>query len=207
MAVITSEENMAKLDAIRDTARRLKEARGLSPEDARKLAKDGKVIVLITCSLHASEIAASQMSMEFAYDLVTGKTPFNTDDVLKDVVVLLVPSHNPDGNQMVVDWYRKYVGTKYEGGSMPWIYHHYAGHDNNRDWFMFNLSETKAVTNVLYHGWFPQIHIDEHQMGSSDARLFIPPFMDPPVPNVQPLNWRGVNLCGVNMAYDLRRTA
>jgi len=205
MAVITSEENMAKLDAIRDTVRRLKEARDLSPEDARKLAKDGKVIVLITCSLHASEIAASQMSMEFAYDLVTGKTPFNADDVLKDVVVLLVPSHNPDGNQMVVDWYRKYVGTKYEGGSMPWIYHHYAGHDNNRDWFMFNLPETRAVTNVLYHGWFPQIHLDEHQMGSSEARLFIPPFMDPPVPNVQPLNWRGVNLCGVNMAYDLQK--
>ncbi len=205
MAVITSEENMAKLDAIRDTARRLKEARGLSPEDARKLAKDGKVIVLITCSLHATEIAASQMSMELAYDLVTGKTPFNADDVLKDVVVLLVPSHNPDGNQMVVDWYRKYVGTKYEGGNMPWIYHHYAGHDNNRDWFMFNLPETRAVTNVLYHGWFPQIHLDEHQMGSSEARLFIPPFMDPPVPNVQPLNWRGVNLCGVNMAYDLQK--
>jgi hypothetical protein len=205
MAVITSEENMAKLDAIRDTARRLKEARGLSPEDARKLAKDGKVIILITCSLHASEIAASQMSMEFAYDLVTGKTPFDADEVLKDVVVLLVPSHNPDGNQMVVDWYRKYVGTKYEGGNMPWIYHHYAGHDNNRDWFMFNLPETRAVTNVLYHGWFPQIHLDEHQMGSSEARLFIPPFMDPPVPNVQPLNWRGVNLCGVNMAYDLQK--
>ena len=205
MAVITAEENMAKLDSIRETARRLKEARGLSPEAARKLAKDGKVIVLITCSLHASEIAASQMAMEFAYDLVTGKTPFNADDILKDVVVLLVPSHNPDGNQMVVDWYRKYVGTKYEGGSMPWIYHHYAGHDNNRDWFMFNLPETKAVTKVLYHDWFPQIHIDEHQMGSGDARLFIPPFMDPPIPNVQPLIWRGVNLCGVNMAYDLQK--
>ena len=205
MAVITAEENMAKLDSIRETARRLKDARGLSPEEARKLAKDGKILVLITCSLHATEIAATQMSMEFAYDLVTGKTPFNADEVLRDVVVLLVPSHNPDGNQMVVEWYRKYVGTKYEGGSMPWIYHHYAGHDNNRDWFMFNLSETKAVTKVLYHDWFPQIHIDEHQMGSSEARLFIPPFMDPPVPNVQPLNWRGVNLCGANMAYDLQK--
>ena len=145
------------------------------------------------------------MSMELAYDLVTGKTPFDADEVLKDVVVLLVPSHNPDGNQMVVDWYRKYVGTKFEGGSMPWIYHYYAGHDNNRDWFMFNLPETRAVTKVLYHDWFPQIHIDEHQMGSSDARLFIPPFMDPPIPNVQPLIWRGVNLCGANMAYDLQK--
>ncbi|MFQ6108832.1 MAG: peptidase M14 family protein [Candidatus Aminicenantales bacterium] len=88
---------------------------------------------------------------------------------------------------------------------MPWLYHHYAGHDNNRDWFMFNLSETKAVTEVLYHDWIPQIHIDEHQMGSTGARLFIPPFMDPPVPNVHPLLWRGVNLCGANLAYDLQK--
>ena len=88
---------------------------------------------------------------------------------------------------------------------MPWIYHPYAGHDNNRDWFMFNLSETRAITKVLYHDWFPQIHIDEHQMGSDDARLFVPPFMNPPVPNVQPLVWRGVNLFGANMAYDLQK--
>ena len=135
--------------------------------------------------------------MELAYDLVTGKTPFDADKVLDDVIVLLVPTSNPDGHQMECDWYTKNLGTKYEGGNMPWLYHPYAGHDNNRDWFMFNLSETKAVTKVLYHDWFPQIHIDEHQMGSDDARLFIPPFMNPPVPNVQPLVWRGVNLLGV----------
>ncbi|MCJ7586430.1 MAG: M14 family metallopeptidase [Candidatus Aminicenantes bacterium] len=204
MAVITAEQNMAKLDAYREIARKLKDSRGLSADDARKLAGEGKVIVLITCSLHASEVAASQMSMEFAYDLVVGKTPFDAAAVLKDVIVLLVPTHNPDGNQMVVEWYRKYLGTKFEGGNMPWLYHVYAGHDNNRDWFMFNLPETRAVTKVLYHDWFPQIHIDEHQMGSNGARLFIPPFMDPPIPNVQPLLWRGVNLCGAAMAYDLQ---
>jgi len=205
MAVITAEQNMAKLDAYREIARKLKDSRGLSADDARKLAVEGKAIVLITCSLHATEIAASQMSMEFAYNLIAGKTPFDAAAVLKDVIVLLVPSHNPDGNQMVVDWYRKYLGTKFEGGNMPWLYHVYAGHDNNRDWFMFNLPETRAVTKVLYHDWLPQIHIDEHQMGSNGARLFIPPFMDPPIPNVQPLLWRGVNLCGAAMAYDLQK--
>ena len=205
MAVITAEENMAKLDRYREITRKLRDPRTLSPDEAKALTAEGKAILLITCSLHASEIAASQMSMELAYKLVTGDTPFDTAKVLNDVIVLLVPSHNPDGNQMVVDWYRKYVGTKYEGGPMPWLYHHYAGHDNNRDWFMFNLSETKAVTKVLYHDWLPQIHIDEHQMGSTAARLFIPPFMDPPVPNVQPLLWRGVNLCGASMAYDLQK--
>lgn len=205
MAVITTEENMAQIDTYKDITKKLREAKDLSPEDAKKLAEEGKVILLITCNIHATEIASSQMAMELAYRLVTGDTPFEVDKVLKDVIVLLVPTTNPDGEQMVTDWYRKYLGTKYEGGRMPWLYHHYAGHDNNRDWFMFNLSETRAVTNVLYHEWIPQIHIDEHQMGSTGARLFIPPFMDPPVPSIHPILWRGVNLCGANMAYDLQK--
>ncbi len=205
MAVITSEANMGRLDRYKEITRRLKDPRTLSPEDAAKLAGEGKAILLITCSLHADEIAASQMSMEFAYDLVTGKTPFDADKVLEDVIVLLVPTTNPDGHQMECEWYAKNLGTKYEGSNMPWLYHPYAGHDNNRDWFMFNLPESRAVTKVLYHDWFPQIHMDEHQMGSDDARLFVPPFMNPPVPNVQPLVWRGVNVCGANMAYDLQK--
>ena len=205
LAVITSEENMADLEKYTQITRKLRNARGLTPEDAKALAKQGKAILLITCSLHATEIAASQMAMELAYLLVTGKTPFDAEKALSDVIVLLSPSINPDGQQMVTDWYRKYVGTEYEGGRMPWLYHHYAGHDNNRDWFMFNLKETQAVTKVLYHDWIPQIHIDEHQMGSTGARLFVPPFMDPPVPTVHPLLWRGVALCGTNMAYDLQK--
>ncbi|GAG96127.1 unnamed protein product, partial [marine sediment metagenome] len=115
------------------------------------------------------------------------------------------PTINPDGQQMVTDWYRKYVGTKYEGGRMPWLYQHYAGHDNNRDWFMLNLAETKAVTKVMYQDWIPQIHIDQHEMGATGARLWIPPFANPPNPNVHPLIWRGVALCGMNMAYDLQK--
>ncbi|MCX6561904.1 MAG: M14 family metallopeptidase [Candidatus Aminicenantes bacterium] len=205
MAVITSEANMAKLDEYRAIAKKIKDPRGLPIEEAKKLAKEGKLILLITCSLHAEEIAASQMSMELAYKLVKGETPWDAGKVLDDVIVLLIPTINPDGEQMEVDWYKKYLGTKYEGGSMPWLYHFYAGHDDNRDWFMFNLAETRAVTKVLYHDWFPQIHIDEHQMGHDEARLFIPPFMNPPVPNVQPLLWREVNLAGANMAFDLQR--
>jgi hypothetical protein len=205
MAVISSAANMAQLDTYRTIAKKLRDARDLTPEEAKDLAKKGKVIVLITCSLHATEIAASQMSLELAYNLVTGKTPFDSEKVLEDVILLLAPTINPDGEQMVTEWYRKWVGTKFEGGRMPWLYHHYAGHDNNRDWFMFNLPETRAVTQVLYHDWIPQIHIDEHQMGSTGARLFLPPFMDPPIPTVHPLVWRGVALCGVNMAYDLQK--
>ena len=204
MAVITAEENMARLDQYRETAHKLKMARGLTDEDARRMAGEGKVLLLVTCSLHATEIAASQMAMELAYDLITGKAFFDIDEALRDVIVLLVPTTNPDGHQMVTEWYRKHVGTSFEGGAMPWLYHHYAGHNNNRDWFMFNLSETRAVTRVLYHDWFPQIHIDHHQMGSTGARLFIPPFQDPPLPNVQPLVWRGISLLGSTMSYDLQ---
>jgi len=205
MAIITSEKNMAKLSTFREIVKKLRSPRSLSAEEAKKLSKEGKIIVLITCNIHASEIASAQMSMELAYKLAKGDTPFDSEKVLNDVIVLLVPTTNPDGEQMVTEWYRKYVGTKYEGGSMPWLYHHYAGHDNNRDWFMFNLPETRAVTKVLYQDWLPQIHIDEHQMGSTGARLFIPPFMNPPIPSVQPLLWRAVNLCGANMAYDLQK--
>lgn len=205
MAAISAPANLAKLDRWKEITRKLRDPRATSVEEARKLAKEGKVLVLITCSLHATEIAASQMSMELAYDLVTGKTFFDAGKILDDVVVLLVPSHNPDGNQMVVDWYEKYVGTQYEGSNMPWLYHHYAGHDNNRDWYMFNLPETRAVTKVLYHDWLPQIHVDEHQQGSNGARLFVPPFMDPPLPNIQPSVWRGVNLVGTGMSYDLQK--
>jgi hypothetical protein len=205
MAVITSEDNMAKLDTYRGISKKLRDARGLSPDEARKLAKEGKVIVFITCNLHSDEIGSSQMALEFAYKLVTGKTPFDADKVLEDVIILIAPTINPDGQQMVTDWYRKYVGTKYEGGRMPWLYQPYAGHDNNRDWFMLNLAETKAVTKVMYQDWIPQIHIDQHQIGSSGARLWIPPFANPPNPNVYPLIWRGVALCGMNMAYDLQK--
>ena len=205
MAVITSEENMGKLDVYRKIAKKLRDARDLTPDEASRLAKEGKVIVFLTCNLHATEIGSSQMAMDFAYKLVTGKTPFNADKVLEDVIILIAPTINPDGQQMVTDWYRKYVGTKYEGGRMPWLYQHYAGHDNNRDWFMLNLAETKAVTKVMYQDWIPQIHIDQHEMGATGARLWIPPFANPPNPNVHPLIWRGVALCGMNMAYDLQK--
>jgi len=205
MAVITSEENMAGLETYRSIARRLRDARDLTADEARKLAKDGKIIIMITCSLHSTEIGASQMALELAYRLTAGKAPMDIDRILEDVIVLLIPTSNPDGHQMVTEWYRKYVSTKYEGGRMPWLYHHYAGHDNNRDWFMLNLAETKAITKILYHDWIPQIHIDEHQMGETDARLFVPPFTDPPNPNVHPLLWQGIGLCGLSMAYDLQK--
>ncbi|MEW6457190.1 MAG: M14 metallopeptidase family protein [Acidobacteriota bacterium] len=203
MAIITSPKNFSKLDYYRGISKKLADPRGVTLDEARKLSKEGKIVVLVTMSLHSTEIAASQMSMELAYSLITGKIPFDRDKVLDDIIFLLMPCINPDGNIMVVDWYNKYLGTEYEGGSMPWLYHHYAGHDNNRDWFMFNLKETRIVSKVYYQDWFPQIILDQHQMGSTGARLFVPPYMDPPNPNVHPLIWRALALIGSNMALDL----
>ena len=205
MAVITSEDNMGKLDHYRAIARRLRDARGLTPDESGRLAEEGKVIVLITCNIHATEIGSSQMAMELAHKLVTGETPFDADSALEDVIILLAPTINPDGQQMVTDWYRRYVGTEYEGGSMPWLYQHYTGHDNNRDWFMLTQAETRAVTKVMYQDWIPQVHLDQHETGERGARLWLPPFANPPNPNVHPLVWRGVALCGMNMAYDLQK--
>jgi hypothetical protein len=205
MAAISTPENLAKIDRWKEITHKLRDPRMTTADEARKLAREGKAIVYVTCSIHSTEIGASQMSMELAYDLATGKTFYDTNKVLSDVIVLLVPTSNPDGNQMVVDWYKKYVGTKYEGGNMPWLYHVYAGHDDNRDFFMFNLPETRAISRVDYQDWLPQIHIDEHQQGSNGARLFIPPFMDPPLPNIQPMVWRTVNLMGSAMGYDLEQ--
>ncbi|MBA7680028.1 hypothetical protein ES703_88335 [subsurface metagenome] len=145
------------------------------------------------------------MAMELAYNLATDKTPFDAEKVLNDVIVLLVPTSNPDGQQMVTDWYRKYVGTKFEGGRMPWLYQHYAGHDNNRDWFMLNLKETRLVTGVIYKEWLPNIVYDIHQMGNSGARFFVPPFFDPKNPNVHPLNDHMMLIIGGHMAAELTR--
>jgi hypothetical protein len=116
-----------------------------------------------------------------------------------------MPSINPDGTTMIVDWYNKYLNTEYEGSSLPFLYHVYSGHDNNRDWFMFNLPETRSVINVAYHQWFPQIWLDQHQMGSSGARLFVVPYKDPINPNVHPLIWRWQKVLGGLTSLDLEK--
>ena len=203
MAVITSEENMANLDRYREIARRLSDPRGLSDEEARQLSEDGKAILLIQNGLHAIEIAHSQHSVEFIYKLAVGDTPFDADEVLEDVIVLLIPAANPDGQLMVVDWYRNSLDTPYEGGPFPHLYHHYAGHDNNRDGITNNLVETRAVSRVMWHDWFPQVYCDHHQAGPG-SRIFVPPFIDPPDPNIHPLIFSGIDLIGSNVIYDLQ---
>ncbi|MGZ4788386.1 MAG: M14 family metallopeptidase [Terriglobales bacterium] len=204
MAVITSPENMKQLDRYKQIAHKLADPRGLSPQQIDELVQEGKLIVMVTCNIHSTEIASGQMAMEWAHALVTGSNP-KTQKELNDIILLLVPSLNPDGQIMVTDWYRKYVGTKYEGGRMPWIYHHYTGHDNNRDWYMLTQKETQEVTKAAYLDWKPMVWLDEHQMGSLGPRLFVPPYTEPSSSNIDPLMWRGVNVIGTNMAWRLEQ--
>ena len=125
------------------------------------------------------------MSMELLHELATKDDPV-TREILEHAILLLAPSANPDGVEIVADWYERSLGKPWEGSGLPRLYHPYAGHDTNRDWFMLNLRETQLLTRLLYREWFPTITYDVHQMGSTGARLFVPPFFDPINPNLDP---------------------
>jgi zinc carboxypeptidase len=202
MAVISTPENLRDKAKYQEIARKLADPRGLSKDQIDALAGEGKAIFLLTCNIHSTEIGSSQMAMEWAYKLATAADP-ETLRRLNDVIILLVPSLNPDGQIMVTEWYRKYLGTKYEGGAMPYLYHHYVGHDNNRDWYMLTQIETKNVNQAVYHEWFPQFWLDEHQMGYYGPRIYIPPNADPVARLVNPLIHRGNNLMGAAMGWRL----
>jgi hypothetical protein len=189
LAVVSSEENMRNLPRIREISRKLADPRGLSDEKVAALAKEGKAVVLVTGNIHSTEIGATQMVLEWVQALAAA-TDAETLRRLSNVVLLIVPSVNPDGQIMEVEWYRKHLGTKYEGGRMPWLYHPYVGHDDNRDWYMLTQKETQALSRAVYHEWLPQVWLDEHQMGSTGPRIFMPPYSEPVDSDIHPLVWR-----------------
>jgi hypothetical protein len=201
MAVLSTPDNLANLEKYKEISRRLADPRGLPADEARQLAREGKTFVMITCNLHSSEVASSQMSLELAYDIAAGKNEA-LRSALEETVLFLIPSLNPDGLQMVVDWYEQWVGTEYEGCPLPWLYHHYAGHDNNRDWFMVNLAETRAVFDTYFRTVVPHVILDMHQMWSSGARLFLPQFYPPANVNVDPILYRELGLLGYIMQLE-----
>jgi len=204
MALISSENNILNLPRLKQIARRISDPRGLGDAEIDSLASEGRAILLITCNIHSTEIGSTQMAMEWAHALATAQDP-ETQRRLSEVVLLLVPSLNPDGQIMETEWYRKHLGTRFEGGRMPWLYHHYTGHDNNRDWFMLTQAETRAMSRAVYHEWFPQVWLDEHQMGSTGPRIFVPPYAEPVDADISPLIWREVNLFGADMALRLEQ--
>jgi len=204
VAFISAPENIRNLSKLKEIQRKLANPRLiLSDTERATLLREGKTIVAISCSIHSNEIVASQMSMQLAYEMASA-TDAETREILQNTILLLIPSANPDGIDIVADWYRKTLGTPFEGTDPPELYHHYAGHDDNRDWFMINLPETKLVTRLFWKEWFPQIVYDIHQQGTDGSRFFIPPFYDPPNPRIAPLLLRQVVLLGHKIAADLQ---
>ncbi len=200
---ITAPDTLANLDRYKALERRLYFQDGV-PTDAERdeIFRDGKAVVLITCNIHATEIGASQMVLELVHRLATDQSP-QVMKILENVIFVLVPSLNPDGQAMVTDWFMQHVGTPYEGTSTPWLYHPYVGHDNNRDMYMFTQVESQHTARLLWHDWFPAVWLDEHQMGNGGARIFVMPATDPINPNVDPLIYRWNGILGQSQAAAL----
>mgnify|MGYP003643307467 FL=1 len=195
---ISSEENMKSLEKWRTISEKLSRAR-ISPQEAKKLSYEGKAIVWFDGGMHATERAHAQMTSELMWRIASEES-VEMKKIRDNIITLVVPVINPDGVDIVVDWYKKNLGTPYETTGPPILYQKYVGHDNNRDWFMNNMPETKAVTTVLYNQWYPQIVHNHHQTSPSWARIFLPPFRSPVNPNIHPGITTGVNLVGTAMA-------
>jgi hypothetical protein len=201
-AIITSEANMAALDRYREITKRLSLVKGLGDAEARALAAEGKAVVYIDGGLHASECAPAQHNIQLAYDLLTANDA--TTKAIRDNVILVLVFANPDGMDMLAEWYHANVGTSFEVSPMPWLYHKYVGHDNNRDSYMGNMPETQILNKIVNEEWFPEILYNHHQTAPFPARIWIHPASEPTNPNVHPLLIRWQNLLGTAMgaAFD-----
>ena len=204
VAAISSAANLAALDRYRDIARRLADGRELTDQQARALAREGRTIAWLDMGLHATEVAHGQVSAEIALAIAAEETD-EMRRVRDNAIVVLMPVMNPDGLDTVANWYRPHVGTPFETSPLPVLYQKYAGHDNNRDWYMQNLVETRNVTRQLYDVWFPQILYNHHQSGLTSPRIWTPPMDDPVNPNMHPLINRGISLIGVAMQQRLEQ--
>jgi len=202
MALISSPENLADVERYRQMVQRLAHPAGLTDAAAHELARDGKVIVHIDGGLHASEIAGSQHTIQLAYDLLSDPDNSRTAGIFANVILMLWPSANPDGQNIVVDWYRENVGTPYEISALPRLYQKYIGHDNNRDAYMLSMIESRVMARTWRH-WEPEIIYVHHQSAPFPTRIWLPPFAEPIATQAPPLMSREVNMIGMAMAQGL----
>jgi len=196
---ISSPQNIARLEDYRRMNATLSDPRGHGDPELERLVLDGKAVVLQSMSLHATEIGGSQMAPEFVYDLLS-RNDDEAKRILDNVISIVIPSFNPDGQVMTTEWYRRTLGTEAEGTSPPWLYHKYAGHDNNRDGFQTNLVESRYMAQLLFRDWIPQAYVDHHHMGSNGARIYLPPYAEPVRPSADPIVWREIAWFGSHMA-------
>ncbi|MEP6756751.1 MAG: M14 metallopeptidase family protein [Chthonomonadales bacterium] len=198
VAVVSSPANIRQLDKYKSISRKLCLAEGISEVDARKLSQEGKAVVWIDGGLHANEVLGAQQLMETVYQLASGQDA-ETKRILDNVIVLAVLA-NPDGQDIVADWYmRESDPLKRTTATLPRLYQKYIGHDNNRDFFAVTQRETKAMNHLMYQEWFPQIVYNHHQTGPPGTVLFMPPFRDPFNYYFDPLVPSGIDVVGAAM--------
>jgi hypothetical protein len=201
-ALISTPENLSRIDRYREIARRLAHPQGLTETDARLLAREGKAFVHLDGGLHSTEVAGAQQTPQLAYDLVNGATDPAIRMILDNVIVMLWPTINPDGQQMVAEWYMHNVGTPYELSALPRLYQEYVGHDNNRDAYMLNMIESRAIEHT-WRQWEPQIIYVQHQSGPFPTRIWLPPFSEPVGIDTPYVIAREVNMIGMAIAKAL----
>jgi hypothetical protein len=201
-AFIGDPSTLASLAKVRDAARKLADPRVTTADERAALERDGKVVVLVTSSIHSTEVGGILTPLVLAHRLVTGEDE-ESRAIRRNTLVILVPSLNPDGVDIVNEWYRGSLGTAWEGTIPPALYHYYTGHDNNRDWYAFTQAETRMVVDSLYSPYHPQIVNDIHQQGANGSRIFIPPYMDPVEPNIDPILIAGVAQMGKSMTWRM----
>ncbi len=203
MMTITSPDNHRRLEELRRINLRLGDPRRISgPDELEGLLEEGRVVVLVTNHIHSTEVASGQMPPRTAHRLATSTDP-DVLEILDEVIVLHIPSLNPDGTQWTSDWWREWKGTEYEGAPLPFLYHYYVGHNNNRDWYPLTQKETRLTVKYAHNEWRPQIVHDIHQMGPTGARFFIPPYIDPIDPNTDPKLVSALNQLGTYMAAEM----
>lgn len=201
-ALISSPQNLANIDKYRSIAQRLAHPDGLTDEEAKKLSIEGKPLVHIDGGLHATEVAGAQHTISLAYDMISKANDPKIKAILDNVILLLWPSLNPDGQTMVGDWYASNVGTPYEIAPTPFLYQKYVGHDNNRDAYMLNMIESRVVERT-WRDWEPNIIFVHHQTSPFPTRIWLPPFAEPIAPQTPPIIAREVNMIGMAMAHAL----
>jgi hypothetical protein len=208
MATISAPENLTRLDEYQHGQELLADPRQLGPvgerdRKAAELISRGKTVVLITCGIHSTEVGSYLSSMLIAHRLASSNEP-EIQNILKNTIILLVPSLNPDGVDIVKNWYDKTLGTPFEGSAPPELYHKYTGHDDNRDWYAFTQVETQIAVEKIYDVWRPQIVHDIHQQGEYSSRMFLPPYMAPVEPNVPQQIVAGYTQLGNYLAREMR---
>ncbi len=199
---ISSEKNITNLSRLVEINRQLALNPALSPQELTRLTDEGKVFVLVTLSMHSTEVGPSQAAPDIAYELLTNKQA-DLSKILDDVVFMMVPNHNPDGMDMVVSYYNKTKNTSLDGSSMPGVYHKYVGHNINRDFVWLTQAENKVVAHLYNLDWFPQVMIEKHQMGSTGPRYYVSPPHDPIAENVEAGIWNWQRVFGSQALTDM----